>query len=85
MAHSLEQLGQVKEIQGKNDEAESLYKDALAMYEKVLGTGHHPDVDSLVQRYGGLLQKMGHKTEAGELLSKHHSEIAAKPDAVSPK
>ena len=85
VAGSLQQLGQVREIQGKDAEAESLYKQSLAMYEKTYANDHHPEVVGLLKRYAALLNKMDRGSEAKKLLSRATDEkgsIASKAEAT---
>ena len=85
VAGSLEQLGQVRELQGKDAEAELFYKQSLAMFEKTYANDHHPEVASLLKRYAALLKKMDRGSEAEKLLSRATDEnrsIASKTDST---
>ncbi len=67
VARSLEQVGQVRELQGKNEEALSFYAGSIDTFEKIYGKHAHPDMKSVLQRYTSLLEKSGHSKEAADV------------------
>lgn len=52
--------------QGRNSEAESLYKRLLAIWEKVLGP-RHPHVAKSLEKYASLLRESRRDAEAAKL------------------
>jgi Flp pilus assembly protein TadD len=51
------------EFQGKFDEAEALYREAIATKERVIGRDH-PDTLKTIGNLGGLLRRQGKFNEA---------------------
>ncbi|CAM9752024.1 unnamed protein product [Ectocarpus sp. 6 AP-2014] len=66
VARSCSSVGFLFNVQGKYDDAESLYKRSLATQEKVLGQ-EHPDVGQSLNDLAGLLRAQGKYAEAEPL------------------
>ena len=66
MAKSLNNLGVLYRAQGKYAEAEPLFKQALAIKKKVLGS-EHPGVATSLENYAALLRKTGRSAEAAKI------------------
>ena len=60
---SLNNLAGLYQAQGKDAEAEPLYKRALAIREKALGKDH-PDVATVLENLAVLYEKIGKEDEA---------------------
>jgi tetratricopeptide (TPR) repeat protein len=67
VATSLNNLAGLYRSQGRYEEAEPLYRDALAMYKRLLGEAH-PDVASSLFNLGALRYNQGRYSEALALL-----------------
>jgi tetratricopeptide (TPR) repeat protein len=67
VATSLNNLAALYESQGRYEEAEPLYLDALAMRKRLLGEAH-PDVASSLFNLGALRYNQGRYSEALALL-----------------
>ena len=67
VATSLNNLALLYRSQGRYEEAEPLYRDALAMSKRLLGEAH-PDVASSLFNLGALRYKQGRYSEALALL-----------------
>ncbi len=76
MAAVLDNLGGLYRDQGKNQAAESLYKQALEIRENVLGS-NHPAVGITLNNLAGLYRAQG-KYEIAEPLYKRDLEISEK-------
>jgi tetratricopeptide (TPR) repeat protein len=79
VATSLNNLAALYRAQGKYDQAEPLYKRALAILEKALGP-EHPDVATVLGNYAALLEKTNRQAEAEKLRQR-----AAKIRGPAPK
>ena len=66
LATTLNNLAALYVTQGKYAEAESLYKRALAIWEKALGP-EHPHVATSLENYAALLRKTNRKKKAKKL------------------
>lgn len=66
-AETLSELGQMKVVFGKHDEAEALYRASLAIATKVVGRDH-PLVRLTTKRLAGLLRVTGRGEQADALL-----------------
>lgn len=69
--------------QGKLDEAEPLYKQAIKVYERTLGLGH-PEVATTLENYAGLLRDTGREDEAEKAASRA-AAIRAKQGQENPQ
>ncbi|WP_218080811.1 tetratricopeptide repeat-containing protein [Anthocerotibacter panamensis] len=67
LAANLNNLANLYSSQGRYDEAEPLYVQALALYRKLLGE-EHPDVASSLNNLAGLYYSQGRYDEAEPLL-----------------
>ena len=65
-ATSLNNLASLYRDQSKYEQAEPLYRRALAIYEKALGL-QHPDTQQVRQNYASLLRAIGRDAEAKQL------------------
>ena len=65
-AETLSELGQMKVVFGKHDEAEALYRASLAIAAKVVGRDH-PLVKLTTKRLAGLLRITGREEQADAL------------------
>ena len=83
-AKVLDLLAQSLWMQGRYDEAEPVYVEALAILEKLLGTDH-PETATTLNNYGLLLQGQGRYQEAGSLFRRALSirEQQSPPDYAS--
>jgi len=68
LASSLNNLAQLYHSQGRYSEAESLYRQALALKRKLLGQ-EHPDVATSLNNLAGLYESQGRYSEAEPLHS----------------
>ncbi len=66
MATGLYNLADLYRTQGRYSDAEPLYKQALAIWEFVLGPEHH-HVASGLESYAALLREIGETAQAHEL------------------
>src|SRR4029450_3096995 len=66
-AEALSGVGQAKGLFGRHDEAEALYRAALAITSKVVAPGH-PVAKLTVARLVGLLRITGRRQEADALM-----------------
>ncbi|HEV2377593.1 MAG TPA: tetratricopeptide repeat protein [Streptosporangiaceae bacterium] len=69
IAVQLHTLAAVEQACGLADRAESLYREALALKEDLLGPGH-PEVALILNNLGSLLCEQHRRTEAVELFSR---------------
>ena len=69
MGTSLNNLAGLYVVQGKDAEAEPLYKRALAISEKALGKDH-PDVATVLENMSELYEKIGKEDEAKYLAER---------------
>ncbi len=69
LAASLNNLAELYRTQGKYDQAEPLFKRALAIKEKALGPDH-PSVATVLENYAALLKATSRQSEAGVLLAR---------------
>ena len=76
-----EQSGRAQRPQGRNAEAERLYKQAVARSEKTLGPDH-PDLADVLENLAASLQGQGRHAEAEPLL-KRAKAIREKTKAAS--
>jgi tetratricopeptide (TPR) repeat protein len=67
VASSLNNLALLYYNQGRYGEAEPLFQDALAMYQRLLGQAH-PDVAASLLNLGALRHNQGRYSEAQTLL-----------------
>ena len=66
LAATFSNLASYYRKQGRNSEAESLYKRLLAIWEKVLGP-RHPHVAKSLEKYASLLRESRRDAEAAKL------------------
>jgi tetratricopeptide (TPR) repeat protein len=65
-ANSLNNLAGLYDSQGKFQEAEPLYRQALSIFEQKLGA-QHPHTQTVRGNYASLLRKLGRDEEANAL------------------
>ncbi len=82
MAHSLNNLALLYQVQGKYAEAESLVKRALAIWKSALGPAH-PNVAKGLENYASLRRKMGLSAEAARLEARARA-IRTRHSRVNP-
>ena len=68
LAETLNNLGVLRENQGRAEEALAAYQEALAMRRQTLGP-RHPDVAQTLHNFGGLLQFFGRPQAAADSLN----------------
>jgi len=66
---ALSNLGMICQLQQRYDEAAGLYREALAIREKALGTAH-PDIGVDLNNLGNLEQELGHYDQAEALYDR---------------
>jgi tetratricopeptide (TPR) repeat protein len=64
LARCLDVVAQVEAQRGREAEAELMYRRVVEIRERVL-PGDHPETVNVLDRYAGLLDKMGRGNEAG--------------------
>jgi hypothetical protein len=66
VAETLHEWARLCHIQGKDEEAELLFRRALTIREQILGA-RHPALSATLEAYAELLRKTGREAEAGLL------------------
>jgi len=82
LATTLDDLAEVYHAQGKDAEAEPLYKRSLVIWERTLGR-EHAHVAISLQKYATLLRRMNREAEAAALEARAKT-IRAKQPGGSP-
>jgi len=75
LATSLNNLGELYRVLGKYDQAEPLYKRALAINERPLGPDH-PEMAGVLENYATLLAATNRQAEADKL--QHRADVIRK-------
>jgi len=83
-AETLSELGQVKVLAGKYDEAAALYLTALAIAKKVVGPDH-PLVQLTTKRLAGVLRLTGRAEQADALQGSAADDQSSAPEGGKDK
>ncbi len=83
-ATSLNNLAELYLAQGKSEQAEPLYRRALAIREKALGP-EHPLVATFLEMYAGLLHKLNRDAEADKMEARARAIRAKHAEENPPK